>query len=84
MYIISWIFKKRELSENRYNAKISTFTVYNVTIMSFPFQLKEVRAYGHRWQLYVTIPKVAQETGTVYTLCTLNNIWDIGVQRTPS
>ena len=47
-----------------YSAKISTFTVYIVTIMSFPFQLKEVRAYGHRWQLYVTIPKVAQETGT--------------------
>ena len=29
-YIFSWIFKKRELSENMYNAKISTFTVtYN-------------------------------------------------------
>ena len=28
-YIFSRIFKKRELRENMYNAKISTFTVYS-------------------------------------------------------
>ena len=28
VYIFSRIFKKRELSENIFNAKISTFTVY--------------------------------------------------------
>ena len=34
-YIFSRIFKKRELSENIYNAKISTFTVYNFQVFSF-------------------------------------------------
>ena len=29
VYIYSRMFKKRELSENIYNAKMSTFTVYN-------------------------------------------------------
>ena len=30
VYIFSRIFKKRELSENVYSAKVSTFTVYNL------------------------------------------------------
>ena len=33
VYIFSRIFKKRELSENIYNAKNSTFTVKNIYIL---------------------------------------------------
>ena len=32
VYIFSRIFKKRKLSENIYNANISTFTVYKIEV----------------------------------------------------
>ena len=43
VYIFSRIFKKRELSENIYNAKISTFTIINNSLglgphLRFPFR----------------------------------------------
>ena len=33
-YIFLRIFKNRELSENIYNAKISTFTVYDIKLLN--------------------------------------------------
>ena len=42
VYIFSQIFKKRELSENIYNAKIFTFTVY----VYYPPEVRSEKYWG--------------------------------------